>query len=83
MSWLGAMLGIEPETRLLVGIEDDPGAPGGLVLYVGARYTGIHTHVPPEGAEEVRRGYSSAHHVFAHISQDVLCDCDPAAEVTP
>jgi hypothetical protein len=83
MSALGAMLFPEafPDTRLLVGLEDDPDD-GSLMVFVGARYKGIHAHVTdPEQIERVRLEYGTAGHVFADIPAAALCDCHP--ELTP
>lgn len=76
MSVLGAMLGVPGDARLIVGIEDDPD--GSLRVYVGARYTGIHTHVLDEEAkEDVRRAWPGWGHLFADIPAAALCDCPP------
>jgi hypothetical protein len=77
MTWLHMMLGLPSETRLLVGTDTDPDD-GSLRVYVNARYTGIHTHIPAgsEDAQRFRNGFGSGH-AYADIPDDALCDCHP------
>lgn len=81
MSWIAAALGLPTDTRLVVGTDTDPDD-GSLRVYLGARYTGIHTHVPAD-APEARQltVWSPMAHLFVDVPADKLCDCHP--ELTP
>ena len=61
---------------LLVGLEDDED--GSLRVYLGRRWTGIHTHVADEDAKrELRRvwGQGRGHALVTTPPREALCDC--------
>lgn len=76
MTFLQALLGLPTDTRLLVGVEEDP-CEGGVIAYLNARYTGLHTHVTQEGVDAARRAWGAAGHVWIDVPTEALCNCDP------
>jgi hypothetical protein len=70
---------IDPESHLLVGIEDDPD--GGIRVYLDARYERTHTHIGPQHPDEIRKARAawagSGDTVITNIPDAALCrDCD-------
>lgn len=73
---LGALLGVPGDTKLVVGLEEDD---EGLRVYVGARYTGIHSHLNDEDAKKkIRNAWAGSFmgHLFTDIPDDALCNCE-------
>jgi hypothetical protein len=80
VSWMASMLGLPSDTRLIVGVSDEPDADGSWRIYLNARYTGLHTHtLSAEQAEECR-SYTRGH-LYADVPADSLCGCPEEAAV--
>jgi hypothetical protein len=67
-----------PDDCLLVGVsEDEPD--GSMRIYLGARYTHLHTHLSdPTEKENVRRIWNNGHnadHIFTNVPLDKRCTC--------
>jgi hypothetical protein len=77
MSILDALFNPNTNMRLLVGVSENLDPDGSLRIYVGARYTGIHTHTAePEDIEKIRRAWSGARgHQFIEVRTENLCNC--------
>lgn len=70
---------LHPDARLIVGIENDPpgsGAPT-VRIYLGARSTGVHTHVAdPDAIRELQQAWAQGGHVTTRVPKPALCVCD-------
>ena len=64
-----------PDDRLLVGLEEDDND-GSLRVYLGVRYTDIHTHVDdPDAKDRLRHAWAAGPHTIVTVPAAALCNC--------
>ncbi len=68
---------LHPDGVLVTGVEDEP---DGLRVYIGGRWTGLHTHVSdPDTITQVRAAWATGQHVTTVVPREARCTCEVAS----